>query len=156
MFPRHNRRHVQLQLMRQTAPSLKGAASDVAFRYVLNIGACRLDQRVTYDKFHYAATCGRVSDESLFPPVLPHYLSGYYCENEEEASFHARRLRKEPSPAGCEWIQKFVKEKRSFICALIQQRDVYWCAKCNTMLMKVSTGPFEFCVRRRGNWYTGD
>jgi hypothetical protein len=87
---------------------------------------------------------------------LRHYLSGYYCENEEGARFHPRCLHKEPSPTGCEWIQEFVKERRSFIRTLVQQRNVYWCAKCNTMLMNVSTGPFEFCVRRRGNWYTGD
>jgi hypothetical protein len=43
----------------------------VAFRYVLNIGAFRLNQGVTYYKFHYAVTCGRVPDEGLFPPSLP-------------------------------------------------------------------------------------
>jgi hypothetical protein len=65
----------------------------VAFRYVLNIEAFRLDQQVTYDKFHYAATSGKVSDEELFPPALSHYLSDYYCEN-EGACFNPRCLTK--------------------------------------------------------------
>jgi hypothetical protein len=66
--------------MRQTAPSLKGAASNVAFRYVPNVETFRLDTRVTYDNFHYAATCGKVMN--VFSSGTT-YLSGYYCEDEK-------------------------------------------------------------------------
>ena len=48
-------------------PTLKEAASDIAFRYVLNLEAFRMDSRVPFDRFREVATSGRVPEYRLFP-----------------------------------------------------------------------------------------
>jgi len=60
--------------------TLKGPASDAAFRYVLNLEAFRMDPRVPYDIFSEVATCGRVSEDQIFPHVLPCIMNACYCK----------------------------------------------------------------------------
>jgi len=50
-------------------PTMKGAASNVAFRYILNLEAFRMDSRVSFDRFKYAATCGQVLEDRPFSYV---------------------------------------------------------------------------------------
>jgi len=66
-------------------PTLKGAASDVAFRYVLNLEAFWMDSRLPFDRFKYVALCGRVSENRIFPYTLPCIMTGWYCKIEGES-----------------------------------------------------------------------
>jgi hypothetical protein len=54
-------------------PTLKGAASDVAFRYILNLQAFSMDSRVPFDRFKYIVLCGRVGE-----PNFSLYTALYY------------------------------------------------------------------------------
>ena len=73
---------------------MKGAASDVAFRNVLNVEAFAMDSRVNFEKFKYVATCGLVSEDRLFSHALPCYLSAHYClaDEETELRYHTKCL----------------------------------------------------------------
>jgi hypothetical protein len=75
----------QCQVGLRQPTTLKGAASDVAFRYVLNLDAFKVNPRLPYNKFIEVATCGGVSEDRLFPYVLPCIMTACYFKEEEEA-----------------------------------------------------------------------
>ena len=85
-------------------PTLKGAASDVAFHYILNIDSSRMDPRVPFDRFREVATCWRVSEDRLLTYVLPCFMTVCYWREEEATSrFHPKCLYPDPpSPIECD------------------------------------------------------
>ena len=91
--------------VRQPA-TLKGAASDIAFRYVLNLEAFRIDPKVPNDRFN-VVICKRVSEYRFFPYVLPCIMTACYCKEKEEAvlRFHPKYLYADPPPPiECDWL----------------------------------------------------
>jgi hypothetical protein len=133
-------------------PSLKGAASDVTFRYVLKLEAFYMNSRVPFDKFKYVVVCGRVSESRLSPYTLPCIMTGCYCKNEVKSQlrFHPKcQYTMLHPPIDCDWLQKVVDDRTLFITRLLKQETSYWCEKCKTLLFDIGTAAFKGCVRQK-------
>jgi hypothetical protein len=128
--------------------TLKRAASDVAFRYVLNLGAFWMDSRVPFNKFKYVALFDRVSENRLFPYALPCIMTASYCKNEKKTAirFHPKCLYESASSYRFDWLQEVVNDTAQFISKLLEEKTIYWCAKCETLLFEIRTAAFTACV----------
>ena len=128
--------------------TLKGAASDVAFRYLLNLEAFIMDSRVPVDRFKYAATCGQVLEDQLFSCALPYYiLVNYLTCYDEGLRYHLKCLSHSPLPLiHSDWLQMIVYDKTWLIAQLLNEKKLYWCAICEMLLFNIKTKPFAGCV----------
>jgi len=128
--------------------SLKGAASDVAFRYVLNLEAFTMDSRVPFDIFKYVATCSRVSEDQLFPCALPYLiLANYLMSYDDGLSYNPKCLSHNPRPpVHSKWLQMIVYDKTRLIAELLNEKKMYRCAICDMLLFDIKTRPCARCV----------
>ena len=92
---------------------------------------------VSFEKFKYVATCGRVSKERLFPHAFHCCMSAHYCMGHEETglSYHPKCIYViPPPPNGCYRIHIFVRDRTHFIAQFLHGMTLYCCAKCATHL----------------------
>ena len=108
-------------------PTLKAAASDVAFRCVLNLKAFRMNSIVPFHRFKELAKCGLVPGERLFPYTLPCIIIICYCKDGEEEEvalrFHPKCLYTDPNPPiKCDWYEEVVGDRAGFIARLSEEK----------------------------------
>jgi hypothetical protein len=73
-----------------------------------------------------------------------------YCKNEEEAElwFHPKSLYvNPPPPIDCNWLQEVVYDRIRFIVRLLENKIIYWRAKCGTLLFEIGTATFTGCAQ---------
>jgi hypothetical protein len=134
--------------------TLKGATSDVAFRYLLNLEAFKMNSRVPFDKFKYVARCSQVSKDQLFPCTLPYRILTKFVASydDEELRYHPKRLSLSPLPLiNSHWLQLIVRDKTWLVDQLVNEKKVYCCAICEMLLFDGKIGPFSGCV-----WFYSD
>ena len=132
-------------------PNLKGAASDVPFRYVLNLEASRMDSRIPFDRVMYVATCGLDVGGATPLRTAQHYVCLLLQDDElrsydpiQNVCIWIRLL------ASSDWLQEVVYDRARFIPHLLEEYTTY-CAKCETLLFEIGTEAFIGCVRRKRN-----
>jgi len=75
-----------------------------------------------------------------------------YCKNEEEAElrFHPKCLyMNQPPPIDCDWLQEVVYNRIRFIFQLLEDKAIYWRAKCGTLLFEIGTAAFTECLQQK-------
>jgi hypothetical protein len=94
---------VLLQCVRRPR-TLKGAASGVAFHYVMNLEAFRMDLRVSFNRFMYAAPCGGFG-EPTFSLRTTLYYDSLTVRTKRRRYGYARNVCIDPpSPVECDWL----------------------------------------------------
>ena len=106
--------------------TVKGAASDVAFCYVLNLEAYTMDSRIPIDRFKYIATCGRVSEDQLFSYTLPYrILANYLLSQDVDLRSHPKCLSNSPLPVHySDWLQMIGCDKTWLKTTLTLEKTV--------------------------------
>lgn len=92
--------------------------------------------------------------EPTFSYALPCFMNVCYCKNEEEAElrFHPKCLyMNQPPPIDCDWLQEVVYNRIRFIFQLLEDKAIYWRAKCGTLLFEIGTAAFTGGVRQKRN-----
>jgi hypothetical protein len=59
-----------------------------------------------------------------------------------------------PPPIDCDLLQEVVNDKAQFISRLLEEKTIYWCAKCETLLFEIRTAAFTACVWQKETFST--